>query len=158
MQKITPFLWFENHAEEAADLYTTVFPDAKIVNKTYWPEGTPQAGTLITATVSLFGQDVVLLNGAPANVKFTEAASYMVSCDTQEEIDSYWDQLIADGGEPSQCGWLKDKFGVSWQITPSVLLSLISDPDQEKAGRAMGAMMQMSKLDIATLEAAYKGE
>jgi len=159
MQKITPFLWFQSQAEEAANLYTRVFPDAKIVNKTYFPENSPvQPGDLITVTVDLFGQEVVLLNGAPSNITFTEASSYLVSCDTQAEIDSYWDQLLADGGEALQCGWLKDKFGVSWQITPAVLLQYISDPDQEKADRALQAMMSMTKFDIAALEVAYNGK
>jgi predicted 3-demethylubiquinone-9 3-methyltransferase (glyoxalase superfamily) len=157
MSKLTPFLWFGNDAEEAANLYTSVFPDAKIVEKNYFPEGTPMADVLVTATVNLFGSDVVLLNGRPDNIKANESFSFMVDCETQAEIDSYWDQLIAGGGEPSQCGWLKDKFGVSWQITPAKLIELINDEDRDAAARAVNAMMGMQKLDIAELEKAHAG-
>jgi predicted 3-demethylubiquinone-9 3-methyltransferase (glyoxalase superfamily) len=157
MSKLTPFLWFGNDAEEAANLYTSVFPDAKIVEKNYFPEGTPMAGVMVTATVNIFGSDVVLLNGRPEGINSNESFSFMVDCETQAEIDKYWDGLIADGGQPGQCGWLKDKFGVSWQITPAKLLGLINDEDREKAARAVNAMMGMQKLNIAELEAAHAG-
>lgn len=158
MSKLTPFLWFAgNDAEEAANLYSSVFPGAKIVDKNYFPEGTPMAGQLVTATVNIFGSDVVLMNGRPDEFQSNESFSFMVDCETQAEIDKYWDTLIADGGEASQCGWLKDKFGMSWQITPAKLLELIQDEDREKAARTVNAMMKMQKLDIAELEAAYAG-
>lgn len=158
MQKVTPFLWFENNAEEALELYAKVFPNASITSRQYFPDGLPGlGGQFMTGNIELFGQTFAVLNGKPAGTGFNDSVSFLVSCETQEEIDSYWDQLTADGGEPSQCGWLKDKFGVSWQIVPSVLQSLLGDPDPERAQRSMQAMMQMTKFDIAALRAAHSG-
>jgi predicted 3-demethylubiquinone-9 3-methyltransferase (glyoxalase superfamily) len=158
MQKITPFLWFEKDAEEALELYAKVFPDAKITEKRYFPDSVPGlGGQFLTATIELFGQRFAVLNGRPENISFTDSVSFMVSCESQEEVDSYWDQLTADGGQETQCGWLKDKFGVSWQIVPSVMDTYLSDPDPEKVGRTVQAMMKMVKLDIAELKAAYEG-
>ena len=148
MQKITPFLWFDNNAEEAMNLYVSVFKDAKIVNVHRLQNmGPTEADSIITGTFELFGQQFMVINGGPM-FKFTEAISLSVSCETQEEIDSYWNQLTANGGEESMCGWLKDKFGLSWQIVPANLSKLLSKPG------AMQAMMKMKKLDIRTLEEA----
>jgi predicted 3-demethylubiquinone-9 3-methyltransferase (glyoxalase superfamily) len=148
MQKITPFLWFDNQAEEAMNFYTSIFKDSKVISTMPGPDGTILAGTF-----QLEGQEFMALNGGP-QFKFTEAISLMVSCETQAEIDELWSKLTSDGGEESMCGWLKDKYGLSWQITPPVLLELLSDPDKEKANRVMEAMLKMQKLDIATLKRA----
>jgi predicted 3-demethylubiquinone-9 3-methyltransferase (glyoxalase superfamily) len=157
MKKITPFLWFDTQAEEAANFYVSLFPNSRIDKVARYPEGTPgQAGTVMTVGFSLDGQDFTALNAGP-HFKFNEAVSFVIACDDQAEVDRYWDALIADGGEPSQCGWLKDKYGLSWQVTPKRLLELGSDPDVAKAGRVMAAMMQMTKIDIAKLEEAAKG-
>ena len=149
MQKITPFLWFDSHAEEAVDFYTSVFKNAK-KGKTM-----RNGGSVLTASFELEGIEFTALNGGP-HFKFTEATSFVVDCKDQDEVDYYWEKL-SEGGSKSQCGWLKDKFGLSWQITPSVLLELMSDPDAEKAGRVMQAMMKMTKIDIPTLREAYAG-
>ena len=157
MPTITPCLWFDDNGEAAMDLYCSIFPDAQVTETSRYGDGAPlPAGTLLTAFFEIAGQRVMVLNGGPA---FTpdEAFSFYVGVETQEEIDRYWDALIADGGAPSQCGWLKDRFGVSWQIVPSMLGQLLSDPDAEKAGRAMQAMLSMGKLDIAGLQRAYDG-
>jgi predicted 3-demethylubiquinone-9 3-methyltransferase (glyoxalase superfamily) len=155
MQKISPFLWFDNQAEEAVNLYTTLFPNSKILNVARYPEESPGTpGTVMTVSFILSGQEFTALNGGP-EFKFTEAISFVVSCENQAEVDKYWNTLTANGGEESQCGWLKDKYGVSWQIVPTRLGELLSDPDVEKAGRAMQAMLKMQKLDIPTLEAAF---
>lgn len=157
MGKITPFLWFDQDAEAAMELYCSLFEDARVLSITRYPEGSPfPAGTVITANFELAGQEFVALNGGPAH-HFTEAVSFSVRADTQEEIDRLWDSLTADGGEPGQCGWLKDRFGLSWQIVPPILTELLSDPDPGRAGRAMQAMLQMTKLDIAALHAAADG-
>jgi predicted 3-demethylubiquinone-9 3-methyltransferase (glyoxalase superfamily) len=157
MQKISPFLWFDGNAEEAANLYTSLFPNSKITNVSRYGEGGPgPAGTAMVVNFQLFGQDFFALNGGPM-YKFTEAISFMVHCETQEEVDRYWSALT-DGGEEVQCGWLKDKYGLAWQITPTVLGELLSDPDPEKSGRVMQAMMGMVKLDIAGLQKAYDGQ
>jgi predicted 3-demethylubiquinone-9 3-methyltransferase (glyoxalase superfamily) len=154
MQKITPFLWFDNNAEEAMNFYTSVFKDSKIGTVSRYQEGGPgHPGEVMVGTITLAGQDFFLLNGGPM-FKFTEAVSFSINCDTQEEIDHYWNGLIAGGGQESQCGWLKDKFGLSWQVVPSVLGKLMSNPDKEKAKRAMQAMLKMKKLDIKALEEA----
>jgi predicted 3-demethylubiquinone-9 3-methyltransferase (glyoxalase superfamily) len=160
MQKITPFLWFDTNAEEALEFYCRVFPDAKVLERSYYPKEMPElGGQLLTGTLDLFGQRFALLNGGPVYAGFTESISFLISCDTQDEIDSYWDQLTADGGgEESQCGWLKDKFGLSWQVVPSVLERYLRDPDPEKSQRSMQAMMQMKKFDLAALTAAYEGQ
>lgn len=155
--KITPFLWFDNNLEEALDFYKSVFKSVEVFSISRYGEGGPApAGTVITASFRINGQDFMGLNGGPM-FKFTEAISFFIDCKDQAEIDYYWDKLTADGGEESMCGWLKDKFGLSWQVVPSVLGSLLGSPDPEKAGRAMQAMLQMRKLDIAALQAAHDG-
>jgi len=158
MQKITPCLWFDNNAEEAINLYVSIFKDAKIgAIARYGDEavkvsGRPK-GSVMTVTFRLFGQDFMALNGGPL-FKFTEAISFMVSCENQQEVDEYWDKLSA-GGEPGQCGWLKDKYGVSWQIVPTALGKLMSDPDPAKSKRVMAAMLQMKKIEIDKLQQAH---
>ena len=155
MQKITPFLWFNDQAEEAVKFYTSVFKNSKIGSMARYDEAAAAAagrpkGSVMTASFQLDGQEFIALNGGPI-FQFTEAISFVVNCDTQKEIDYYWEKL-SEGGQESQCGWLKDKFGLSWQIIPSSLSRLISGPDKEKSKRAMGALMKMSKLVIAELE------
>jgi len=158
MQKITPMLWFDDQAEDAAKLYTSLFDDAKILNVSHYGEAGPgEPGSVMTVEFELEGQKFVGLNGGPAHYGFSEAVSFVVNCETQEEVDKFWDAL-ADGGEEGPCGWLKDRFGLSWQITPTALPRLLTDPDREKANRAMNAMMGMKKLDIAELERAAAGE
>lgn len=158
MPTITPYLWFDNHAEEAIALYTSLFPDSRVIDEARYPEGAPiPAGTLMNATFEVAGQRFIALNGGPQHA-FTEAFSVFVSVDTAEEVDRYWDALVADGGEPSQCGWLKDRFGLSWQIIPKALETYLKDPDPEKAQRVMQAMFTMSKIDVAELDRAYAGE
>jgi predicted 3-demethylubiquinone-9 3-methyltransferase (glyoxalase superfamily) len=153
MQKITPFLWFDGNAEEAAKLYTSLFPGSKITAIARNPKGAPgPEGAVLTVGFELFGQKFAALNGGP-NFKFNEAVSFVVNCETQEEVDKYWDALL-DGGSPQACGWLKDKLGLSWQITPTILPELLSGPDPKKAERVMQAMMKMVKLDIAELKRA----
>ncbi|MVT08456.1 VOC family protein [Chitinophaga tropicalis] len=155
MQKITPFLWFDNQAEEAANFYTSIFANSSITNVSRYPEGAPApAGSVMTVTFILDGVEFTALNAGP-HFKFTEAISFYVKCDTQEEIDEKWEKLTSGGGQPSQCGWLKDKFGLSWQIAPPVLGELMQDKDREKAGRVTAAMMKMTKIDIQQLKDAY---
>jgi predicted 3-demethylubiquinone-9 3-methyltransferase (glyoxalase superfamily) len=150
MQKITPFLWFDGNAEEAANFYTSIFPDAKVVNMSrYGDAGPGPKGTVMVATFQLAGQEFIALNGGP-HFKFNEAVSFVVSCDNQAEVDHYWDKLSA-GGSIQQCGWLKDKFGLSWQVVPTVLSELMRDKDPKKTQRVMTAMLQMKKLDIQGL-------
>ena len=154
MQKVTPFLWFDHQAEEAANYYVSIFKNSKILSVSRYAEGAPRpAGTAMTVTFELDGQEFMALNGGP-EFKFTEAISLFVNCETQEEVDAYWEQLSA-GGEESQCGWLKDKFGLSWQIVPSALGKLLGDPDPEKSKRVMQAMLQMRKIEVAGLQRAY---
>ncbi len=154
MQAITPFLWFDHQAEEAAVFYASIFPNSKIVKVVRYGEAGPgPAGSAMTVEFQLEGQSFVALNGGP-HFKFTEAISFVVNCMTQDEVDSYWTKLSA-GGSEVECGWLKDKFGLSWQIVPSVLPRLLSDSDPEKSGRVMKAMLTMKKLDIHALEQAY---
>ena len=154
MQKISPFLWFDDQAEEAAEFYVSLFKNSKITNVSRYAEGAPfPAGTAMAVSFVLDGVEFQALNGGPV-YKFTEAFSMFVRADTQEEIDELWDKLTSEGGEPGQCGWLKDRYGLSWQIVPPVLGQLLSDPDAVKAGRVMQAMLQMRKLDIAQLQAA----
>lgn len=160
MQKITPFLWFDNQAEEAANFYTSVFKNSKIGNTTRYDADTAKAsgrpeGSLMTIEFQLEGQDFIALNGGP-QFKFTEAISFSVDCKTQEEVDEYWAKLSA-GGEEGPCGWLKDKYGLSWQIVPAVLNEMLQDEDAEKAKRVTRAMLQMKKLDIEALKQAYEG-
>lgn len=156
MPSITPYLWFDNDAEEAIDFYTALFPDAKVGAIARYPEGMPLAGTLMNAEFELAGQKFLALNGGP-HFTFTEAVSFFVSVETQEEVDRYWDSLTSNGGEESQCGWLKDRWGLSWQIVPAALMQLLSDPDPAVAGRVMQAMLTMRKIVIADLEAAAAG-
>lgn len=154
-QKITTFLWFDEDAEQAVRFYTSIFKDAKVLEETRYPEGGPRPkGTILTIKFQLAGQEFIALNGGPRS-PFTEAISLFVSCEDQAEVDEYWNKLLADGGEPSQCGWLKDKYGLSWQVAPTVLLRMLSDKDPAKAKRVMDAMMQMVKIDIAALQRAY---
>ena len=153
MQKISPFLWFDNNVEEALNFYASVFKNSKIGHVTRTPEGGPgEAGSALVGTIEIEGTEFILLNGGPL-YKFTEAVSFLIHTENQAETDYYWDQL-SEGGETSMCGWLKDRFGLSWQVTPNRLLELMSDPDREKAGRVMQCMMQMTKIDVAALEAA----
>ena len=157
VQKISPSLWFDHQAEEAIELYVSIFNHSRIVSVNRFGEGAPfPAGTLMSATFELEGQRFMALNGGPA-FQFTEAISFFVSCETQEEIDTLWEKLTADGGKEGRCGWLKDKFGVSWQIVPDVLGELMGSKEGEKAGRAMQAMFRMNKLDINGLKEAYEG-
>ncbi len=155
---ITPFLWFEGDAEAAIGFYTSIFPDAKLVTKTWWGEGGPvPKGTLMTATFRLAGREFMAINGGPMH-RFNEAISLFVSCADQAEVDHYWAKLTADGGEENQCGWLKDKYGLSWQVVPSVALPLLADPDPARARRVAAAFLQMRKIDVAALERAHQGK
>jgi predicted 3-demethylubiquinone-9 3-methyltransferase (glyoxalase superfamily) len=154
IQKITPFLWFDSQAEEAANFYISIFPDSKIVKIVPQGEsGSGPAGTAMVVEFELAGLRFVALNGGPL-FKFTEAVSFVVNCDSQDEVDHYWEKLSA-GGTPIECGWLKDRFGLAWQIVPTLLPKLLGDADPTKAGRVMKAMMGMKKLDIAGLQKAY---
>ena len=155
MQKITPFLWFDNNAEEAMKFYTSIFKNSRIGKVTRYSEGAPvPAGTFMTGTFRIEGQEFVALNGGPI-FKFTEAISFVVNCETRREMDEFWGRL-SDGGEPGQCGWLKDKFGLSWQIVPAVLMEMVQDRDPARVARVMKAIMRMKKLDVAGLEEAYR--
>ncbi|WP_334188201.1 VOC family protein [Noviherbaspirillum sp.] len=153
MQKITPFLWFDGKAEEAANFYTSVFKNSKVLGINRYSEGAPMPkGSVMTAQFVLDGQEFVALNGGP-EYTFSPAISFVVNCESQEEVDHFWEKLTA-GGKEIQCGWLQDKYGVSWQIVPTVLLTLVNDPDPERARKAMTAMLQMKKIDIAALQRA----
>ena len=155
MQKITPFLWFNDNAEEAVNFYTGIFKNSKVGSIPRYGKGMPgPEGSVMTATFTIEGQDFIALNGGPM-FKFTEAVSFVVSCENQEEVDMFWEKLSA-GGEKSRCGWLKDKFGLSWQIVPTAFSRLMSGDDPEKKKRVMQAMMTMDKLDIQKLEDAAK--
>lgn len=158
MPKLTNCLWFDTEAEEAAQFYCGIFPNSKITEVSRYPEGLPgdRAGQVLTVAFELDGTPFTGLNGGP-DFKFSEAISFQIDCKDQAEVDRYWDALLAGGGQESQCGWLKDRFGLSWQVVPTRLTELISGPDKEKAGRVAAAMMQMVKLDIAKLEAAAAG-
>ena len=157
MQKITPFLWFNDNAEEAMDFYTSIFSNSKIIDVSRYPAGGPApAGSVMSGTFELEGQKFMALNGGP-QFSFTPAISLFVSCETQEEVDALWEKL-AEGGEAQQCGWVTDKFGLSWQIIPQALGELMSDPDPEKSQRVMQAMLQMEKIDIQALRQAHRGE
>ena len=157
MQKINPFLWFDDQAEPAAEFYVSIFKNSKINTLTHYGDTGPgPKGTVMTVEFEIDRQKFVALNGGPI-FKFNESISFVVNCETQDEVDYFWEKLSA-GGEKSQCGWLKDKFGLSWQVTPTVLIEMIADKDPAKSQRAMKAMMEMDKIDIATLERAYKEE
>ena len=159
MQGIHPMLWFDGQAEEAANFYVSIFDNSRIASIARVPEGSPpqagQAGAVLVIDIEVAGHRFSLLNGGP-QFKFNEAVSFVVGCETQDEVDRYWDALLADGGEPSACGWLKDKFGVSWQITPTVMEKYLTElGNSKKSAAAFAAMMHMVKLDIAELERAY---
>jgi predicted 3-demethylubiquinone-9 3-methyltransferase (glyoxalase superfamily) len=157
MKTITPFLWFDNQAEEAMNLYVSIFKNSRILGVTRFGEGGPgPKGTVMTATFELDGQEFIALNGGP-HFKFTEAISFSVNCETQEEVDEMWERL-SEGGEKGRCGWLKDRFGLSWQVNPRILGEMLQDKDPEKAERVMQAMLQMDKFDIKTLKQAYEGQ
>jgi predicted 3-demethylubiquinone-9 3-methyltransferase (glyoxalase superfamily) len=164
IQKITPFLWFDGQAEDAAKFYASLFKDSKIGRVLRYGEETAKVsesgqavGSVLTIEFEIGGQQFVALNGGP-QFKFNESISFVINCETQEEVDYFWEKLTANGGEESACGWLKDKFGVSWQITPTVLIDMLHDKDAEKAERVMHAMLQMKKIDIAKLKTAYEAE
>jgi predicted 3-demethylubiquinone-9 3-methyltransferase (glyoxalase superfamily) len=160
MQKITPFLWFDHQAEEAANFYASIFRNSKVGHVARYDEAGTKAsgrpkGSAMTVAFQLDGQDFVALNGGP-HFKFTEAVSFVVNCQTQEEVDHYWEKLSAGGDEKAQqCGWLKDKYGLSWQIVPVVFFEMLQDKDPKKSGRVMEALLKMKKLDIQTLKQAY---
>jgi predicted 3-demethylubiquinone-9 3-methyltransferase (glyoxalase superfamily) len=157
MPKIHPFLWFDTQAEEAANFYVSVFPNSKVLSVMRNPGGGPGSeGAVLSVDFELDGSRVSGLNGGPV-FTFSEAVSFMIDCKDQAEVDHYWDKLV-EGGAPSQCGWLKDRFGLSWQVIPKQLFETIGGPDAAGRGRALAAMMQMTKLDVAKLEAAYAGE
>ncbi len=163
MQKITPFLWFDGQAEDAAKFYASIFKDSKIGRILRYGEevakvsesGRP-VGSVLTIEFEIEGQKFVALNGGP-QFKFNESVSFVINCKTQEEVDYFWEKLTADGGEESACGWLKDKFGLSWQVTPTVLIDMLHEKDAAKAERVMHAMLQMKKINIKALKAAYEG-
>ena len=158
MQKITTFLWYDNNAEEALNFYTSIFKNAKIGKIQRYGKGAPMPeGLFFTASFELEGQEFMAMNAGP-HFKFTEAISLMVKCKDQAEVDFFWEAFISQGGQESQCGWLKDKYGLSWQIIPDGLWETVWGKDAAGAGRAMQAMMQMKKIDVAKLEKAYKGE
>ncbi len=159
MQKITPFLWYDDKAEEAANFYASLFKNSKIGSITRYDEAGAAAairpkGSVMVVEFQLEGQEFVALNGGP-HFKFTEAISFVVNCETQEEVDKFWEKL-SQGGEEGQCGWLKDKYGLSWQIVPTALTEMLKDKDPQKAKRVMQAMLQMKKIDIKTLQQAYE--
>jgi predicted 3-demethylubiquinone-9 3-methyltransferase (glyoxalase superfamily) len=161
MQKITPFLWFDDKAEEAAKFYVSLFKNSKIGGITRYDEAGSKAagrpkGTVMTVEFQLEGQEFTAINGGP-HFKFTEAVSFVVNCETQEEVDKFWEKL-SEGGQKSQCGWLKDKYGLSWQVVPTVLLEMLKDKDPAKSKRVMEAMLQMHKIDIQALKRAYEGQ
>ena len=160
MQKITPFLWFDDQTEEAVNFYTALFKNSKIYRIFRYNEeaaektGRP-VGSVLTIEFEIEGQKFVALNGGPL-FKFNESVSFVINCETQAEVDYFWEKLTADGGEESACGWLRDKFGLSWQITPRALIDMLHDGDEEKSGRVMQSMFQMKKIDIKTLKDAYE--
>ena len=162
MQKITPFLWFDGQAEEAVNFYTSLFKNSKIGRILRYTEEAAEAsgrpvGSVLTIEFEIEGQKFVALNGGPL-FKFNESVSFVINCETQEEVDYFWGKLTADGGEESACGWLKDKFGLSWQVTPTLLIDMLHDKDPEKAERVMNAMLEMQKIEISKLKAAYDGK
>jgi predicted 3-demethylubiquinone-9 3-methyltransferase (glyoxalase superfamily) len=155
MKKITPFLWFDGKAEEAMNYYVSIFKNSKILSVTrYGEEGPGPKGTVMTAAFELNGQEFTALNGGP-QFTFSPAISFVVHCETQQEVDELWENL-SDGGDKQQCGWLKDKYGLSWQVIPTILIEMLQDKDAEKSRRVMKAMLQMNKIDIKTLKQAYE--
>ena len=158
MSKITPCLWFDGQAEEAAAFYTSIFPDSRIDLVSRSPGDTPSGpeGSVLTVDFTIAGEKFIALNGGP-DFTFNEAISFSIDCEDQAEVDRYWDALIADGGEPSVCGWLKDRFGVSWQVVPKILPELMNGPDRQRAKRALDAMLTMTKLDVAKIREAADG-
>jgi len=153
MQKISPFLWFDNNAEEAMNFYLSVFKNSKVVRVANNPLGAPGVeGALLVASIELEGQEIILMNGGPGH-PLTDAISLTINCTSQEEVDYYWEKLLEGGGSEVACGWLKDRYGLSWQVTPVILPELLADPDRAKAARVMQAMMKMIKLDIAAIKA-----
>ena len=157
MQKVTPFLWFDNNAEEAMNFYVSIFKNSRVGTTSRYGEGMPvPAGTFMVGTFYLDDQEFMVLNGGP-HYKLTPAFSMLVQCDTQEEVDYYWDKLTSDGGKEIQCGWLEDKFGLSWQIVPKKFMQLFGEGDAEKTNRMMQAMFPMKKLNMAELLKAYEG-
>src|SRR5262245_13516364 len=157
MQKIVTFLWFDSNAEEAMNYYISIFKNSKVLSVSrYGDAGPGPKGSVMVANFQLDGQEFTALNGGP-HFKFTEAISLYVNCETQEEVDYYWNSLLEGGGRESQCGWLKDRFGLSWQIIPSALPRLLTDPDRARSGRVMQAMLKMAKIDVAKLEEAASG-
>jgi predicted 3-demethylubiquinone-9 3-methyltransferase (glyoxalase superfamily) len=155
MQKITPFLWFDNHAEEAVNFYSAIFRNSRIIEITHYEEGAPfPKGSVMTVRFSLDGQEFVALNGGP-QFNFSPAVSFVINCDSQEEVDEFWEKLSA-GGETLPCGWLRDKFGLTWQVVPRILLEMLNDPDSNRAQRVMMAMLQMTKIDIEGLQQAHR--
>ena len=158
MQKISPFLWFDTQAEEAARFYVSIFDNSRIGTVTrYGDAGPGPKGSAMTVAFELEGQQFIALNGGP-HFKFSEAVSFAIDCKTQDEVDRYWNALTADGGAEQPCGWLKDKFGLSWQVNPTILGKMLDDPDPQKAKRVMEAMLKMKKIDIAALQRAYAGQ
>ena len=158
MQKITPFLWYAKEAEEAAAFYAATFPDSRVVRVTTMQSDSPSGppGSVKVVEFVLFGQSFTAMSAGPLD-PFNHAVSFVVSCDDQAEVDRYWNALLGNGGAPEQCGWLKDRYGLSWQIVPKVMFEMMADPDRAKSKRASDAMMTMVKFDIAKLEAAYRG-
>lgn len=155
--KITPFLWYDKEAEEAANFYVSIFKNSKINTVARYPEGSPyEAGTVMTVAFELDGQHLTAINGGP-HFKLSEAVSFVIDCDSQEEVDYYWERLLAGGGQASQCGWLKDRFGLSWQVTPRRLIELTTSADKAQNNRVFAAMMKMRKIDVAELERAARG-
>ncbi len=156
MKSITPFLWFDSQAEEAMEFYTSLFPDSKVLNVArYGDAGPGKAGSVMTANFELLGREFMLINGGP-HYSLTPAFSMFVSCESQDEVDTLWDALL-EGGRADQCGWLQDRYGLSWQIIPTALMELMGDPDPAKSQRVMEAMLKMQKIEIALLQAAYDG-
>jgi len=156
-QEIVPNLWFDTEAEEAAEFYCSIFPNSNILEVSRFPEGGPrEAGMVMTVDFELNGNRFTGINGGP-EFKFDEAVSFLITCEGQDEVDHYWEKLTADGGQESMCGWVKDKYGVSWQVIPAGMEELFDDADPERAQRAMEAMLEMRKLDIAALQAAADG-
>ncbi|PWT76077.1 MAG: hypothetical protein C5B59_07345 [Bacteroidetes bacterium] len=158
MQKISPFIWFDNNAEEAMNFYLSIFKNSKVIRVAKNPPGSPgPEGHLLVASIQLDGQEIILMNGGPGH-PLTDAISLTINCSSQQEVDYYWSKLLDGGGQEIACGWLKDKFGLYWQVTPTMLAELIGDPDKAKAARVMQAMMKMVKLDIGVLKAAADGK